>query len=510
MRSQLWILVLPALIATAPTVEAATPRLWTYPAPDQEDYKSQHYTAEVAQNSNPQEVFVYQTLCPWHHYYKQPWVAKIFAADNNWVTFSSIGEVVVTIKPIGVVPESVELRPAPEAVTSAIVDGAVKVTVARPGQYFVLINGEHGMKHPFFIFANPPEEEAPQEGTKGVHYFGPGVHDIGYKYPVKANETVYLAGGALVKGSIHYKGDNVTIRGRGILTDKKLMLERYELAHSQKKAGVANVWDINHDKWYEEGRATIYGEGRNVRIEGLTIIESPFYMVRTHGPGSTFTNLKLLSDLYNNNGIIAGRDHKIIDCFFKVEDDVFCWMSPISETRNCVIWKQTNACMVQMGYGYSYKTYNHLFIDNSIIVDQTCVQNMARGLFGLASSIGTEFDNCLIENMKVYGDTLNLMAIDNLNHPTPWSATPTKPIVLKPITLYFKNVEITGTERGTWWGERVKAIADQPVRSRLRTKNEGSIEITLDNVTINGKRLRCDEDWPNGLLKGGNVTTIYK
>ena len=60
-------------------------------------------------------------------------------------------------------------------------------------------------------------------------------------------------------------------------------------------------------------------------------------------------------------------------------------MSSISETRNCVIWKQTNACMVQLGYGCAYKTYNHLFINNSIIVDQTHVQNMARGLFGLAS-----------------------------------------------------------------------------------------------------------------------------
>ena len=112
--------------------------------------------------------------------------------------------------------------------------------------------------------------------------------------------------------------------------------------------------------------------------------------------------------------------------------------------------------------------------------------------------------------MKVHGDTLNLMAIDNWNNPTPWSATPTKPIVLRAIKLHFKSVEITGTERGNWWGERVKEIADQPVRSRLRTDEEGTIEITLENVTINGKRLRNDEDWPNGLLKEGNVKTIYR
>ena len=98
---------------------------------------------------------------------------------------------VVTIKPIGVIPQSCELRPVGNAVAAAIVDDVVKVTVAKPGQYFVMINGEHGVAHPFFVFANPPEKEVPHEHAKGVHYFGPGVHDNGYQYRIKADETDY-------------------------------------------------------------------------------------------------------------------------------------------------------------------------------------------------------------------------------------------------------------------------------------------------------------------------------
>jgi hypothetical protein len=366
------------------------------------------------------------------------------------------------------------------------------------------------LKHPLFVFANPPEEKSPDAHTPKVHYFGPGVHEIGCQYRVKANETVYLAGGSLVCGSLCYEGDNVTIRGRGILSDKKLMMERIELAKAEKAAGKPNAWDINHDKWFAEKRATIYGNGRNARIEGITIIESPFYVVRTDGSGAVFSNLKLLGDLYNNNGITAGPNHKILGCFLKVEDDVFCWVSPNSETRNCVIWKQTNACMVQLGYGYSYTTANHIFADNTVIVDQTNVQFMALGLLGLASSIGTEFTNCRIENLKVHGDTLNLLAIDNFNNPTPWSSPPRGAIKLRPIKLHFKNVEITGTERGDYWGERLKDLHGTPMRSRLRTRDNGSIEIIFENVSLNGRRLRSDKDWPNGLLKEGNVTTIYK
>jgi hypothetical protein len=338
------------------------------------------------------------------------------------------------------------------------------------------------------------------------------VHDIGPKYAVKAGETVYIAGGALVRGSIAYTGDTVRICGRGILTDRPAMLDRVKSALAEKAAGKPLPWDLNHDRMYEDKTATIYGEwdADNAVVEGITIIESPFYMVRTHGSGTVFRNLKLMGDLYNNNGIVAGPNHKVLDCFFKVEDDVFCWIAPVSETRNCVFWKQDNASLVMMGYGYGYETHGHVMRDNWVIMDRAIVQDMARGLFGLASSIGTQFTDCLIENLKVYGDILCLMAIDNRYRPTPWSARPDGAVKLRPVVLHFRNVEITGTERGTYWGRHLADLKDSPMRSRLRTEEDGSIRVVLENVSINGKRLRSDADWPNGLLRQGNVTVEYR
>jgi hypothetical protein len=394
--------------------------------------------------------------------------------------------------------------------------GKVRVEITRPGQYYVMVKAagdeRHDFDHPLFIFADPPETDVPTQGAPDVHYFGPGVHDIGFQYRVKAAETVYLAGGALVKGSLFFDGAGVRILGRGILTDRKLMLERVQSALAEKAAGKANAWDLNHDQMFRDKWATVYGEwsAPGARIEGITIIESPFYMVRTHGPGTVFRNLKLMGDLYNNNGIVAGTDHKILDCFFKVEDDVFCWMSPVSETRNCVIWKQDNSSMVMLGYGYGYATHGHVFADNWVIVDRTHTEVMARGLFGLAASIGTTFTDCRIENLKVWGDVLSLLTIDNWGRPTPWAAKPEGEVTLRPVELHFRNVEITGTERGTYWGPFVAEFRDAPMRSRLRTEKEGTIRIILENVRINGKRLTSDADWPNGLLKQGQVTVEYR
>lgn len=501
--------------ALAPAAPAAD-RLWVYPSAGHEEYRSSRYRLRVEQGARREPLFCYRTQSIWHHEYPEAWTQDLFPKENHWATFSFSGKVTVIAEPVSGPAVGVEVRPDPPGVAASVQGGKVRVEISRPGQYCLLVKlrGSAGNEfdHPLFLFANPPEAAAPRKGAPGVHYFGPGVHDIGFKYPVKAGETVYIAGGALVKGSIAFTGDGVRIMGRGILTDRKLMLERVQSALAAKAAGNASPWTPKHDRMYEQKWATIYGDWNANRalIEGITIIESPFYVVRTHGSGLTFRNLKLLGDLYNNNGIVSGPSHRILDCFFKVEDDVFCWMSPVSETRNCVIWKQDNASLVMMGYGYDYATSGHVMRDNWIIMDKTTVQDMARGLFGLASSTGTQFTDCRIEGLKVYGDTLCLLAIDNRYRPTPWSATPTGEVKLKPVELHLKDVEITGTEKGSYWGSGMADLIGTPMRSRLRTEKEGTIRIVLENVRINGKRLRSDADWPNGLLREGAVTVEYR
>lgn len=506
----------PATGALAAAQAVPERQLWVYPAPDQEAYRSERYRVTVGQAGRAEEAFCYQIRSPWHHEYPAPWTAQFFPVGNHWASFSFGGAVTVWVEPIGITPIGVEVRPDPPGVAASVEDGRVRVDISRPGQYYVLVKADgqprHDFDHPLFLFANPPEVDVPEPDAPGVHYFGPGVHDIGFQYRVGPGETVYLAGGAFVRGSLFYEGSGVRIHGRGILSDRELMLERIRLAAEDRAAGSPNPWDRGHDDMFRDKWATIYGDygADGALIEGITLIESPFYMVRTHGEGTEFRNLKLMSDLYNNNGIVAGPNHRILDCFFKVEDDVFCWMSPVSETRGCVIWKQDNGAVVQLGYGYSYATQGHVFANNWIIRDTATVEVMDRALFGLASSTGAAFTDCQIENLKVWGDVLSFLAIDNWDRPTPWAHTPEGEVTLGPIELTFRNVEIMGTEAGSYWGPRMEDLVDGPMRSRLRTEGAGSVRIVLDDVRINGRRLRGDADWPNGLLRQGDVTVEYR
>ena len=49
-----------------------------------------------------------------------------------------------------------------------------------------------------------------------VIYFGPGIHKP-ERIALSSGQTLYIAGGAIVKGGVAISGDNIKIKGRGIL-----------------------------------------------------------------------------------------------------------------------------------------------------------------------------------------------------------------------------------------------------------------------------------------------------
>jgi len=56
------------------------------------------------------------------------------------------------------------------------------------------------------LFANPPECDVPQPDAPNLLYFGPGIHEVSHVV-VSNNQTVYVAGGAVVRGRLLVAGD---------------------------------------------------------------------------------------------------------------------------------------------------------------------------------------------------------------------------------------------------------------------------------------------------------------
>jgi len=92
-------------------------------------------------------------------------------------------------------------------------DNVITITLEGPQKLSIEPEGKKG---PLLLFANPMEQDRPQPDAQNVIYFGPGLHQPG-AIRVRDGQTLYLAGGALVKGAIAAKGSNLRICGRGIL-----------------------------------------------------------------------------------------------------------------------------------------------------------------------------------------------------------------------------------------------------------------------------------------------------
>jgi hypothetical protein len=478
------------------------------PGPD-ERYRSPHYQVTV---DDAGAAFVYYRENGWK---KVPdkkgdnWECTAMSSDNNWVALSapsSRGKIGLTIRPTGIAATKAELFPEKPGNTIAVgADGAVKVSIqltdGQASYYFVRINGENGNKHPLFIFADPPESDIPARGP-GVHFFEPGVHDIGPHYALKGGETVYIAAGAVVRGTITANGPGrVVVRGRGVLSGELLQEEwiRHKRGFVEKPKD-ARSWGIAPMIWNDD-------ESGETIVEGITVIDAPSYNLTLRSRQMKVQNVKLLAWNYSTDGInFAGG--LVENCFLKVNDDLFPLFRSGLIARNLVIWKQLNAAVFQFGYGYDTVVKDCLAERIDIVRDETNVQCGARAIISLEASKGCSFTGIRFQDIKVYGDTLNLLAIDNLDQDTPWSAN-IKDVKLREIDLALKRITITGTERGQWWTPFMDRKG-QPMRSRLRTAGSGSIRVEFDDVKINGVPLRSEKDFPNGLEASGDVKLNFR
>ena len=124
-----------------------------------------------------------------------------FGGNYAFANFDLAGEVDVRITSTRSL-RNVVLRPA--GVKTRLEDDHT-LLVSLPGPRKISIEPD-GKKGPLLLFANPLEKDPPKPDAPGVIYFGPGVHKPG-KIELGSNQTLYLAGGAVVKGGVIARGE---------------------------------------------------------------------------------------------------------------------------------------------------------------------------------------------------------------------------------------------------------------------------------------------------------------
>lgn len=190
----------------------------------------------------------------------------------------------------------VDIRPKHRKVAFTVENGTIQFDLDEPCQLSIELDGD--IERPLFLFANPLEKRVPKPDSKRVRYFGPGKVYEAREIVLKSGETLYIAGGAVVRGRVRAEGArNVKVRGRGILDG----------SHRDYKTQMLK-----------------FSACTNVDLEGITILNSyGWTVVPVKSDNVKIENVKIVGWRDNDDGvdIVGCRNLAIVDSFLRTKDD---------------------------------------------------------------------------------------------------------------------------------------------------------------------------------------------
>jgi hypothetical protein len=407
----------------------------TYPRPDG-IVGSEHYRVSVTQGGRTQPSFVYAVNAQWK---------SNRSKDTAWTTFSFDGRVTVQVTKLRGTFSRCRVLPSSRGITPQITGNSVCFDLDRPAK--LAVEFDESIEHPLLIFADPPERDLPRRDDPNVVWFAPGVHELAEPLEAKAGQTIYLAGGAYVKGRVTGRdASKVRVIGRGVLSGENFPKGGAHLLHLRG-------WKT-----------------REALIEGVTLINSPHFNIVAEGFQNTVRNVKMIGWWFSTDGVDAGGRGCVEDCFFKVNDDAIKLYFSGTSVRDCVIWQLENGAPFQISWNMPSDQHGLRVSDCDVIRVEHQWKNDNEAVFCAIHGGTARMNDYLFENIRIENARWRLVSL--VTKPNEFAPGVTQPGSISNVT--FRNI-----------------TADGPftLPSRLRGFNAQSrIEaVTFNNVRVNGK-----------------------
>ena len=258
---------------------------------------------------------------------------------------------------------SVKILPTSFGIMPAIKGNTVSFEVSKHQHITVEVNGDHIRS--LHLFVNPEETDIPDPNDPDVIYFGPGIHEITSVSVIGDNKTVYIAGGAVVRGilsdeepgrrgaSFVLRGKNISFRGRGIFDQGLVPRTR--------------------------GRQTMSVTVDGFLLEGVVLCNSSTWTVSLRDCNNVhINNLKLFGHRANSDGIDinSSLDVLVENSFLRTWDDLIVVKTLRGSNqdagrihvRKCVLYNEI-AHALSIGAELTRNVEDVLFEDCDIIGD---------------------------------------------------------------------------------------------------------------------------------------------
>ncbi|MDL2209044.1 endo-polygalacturonase [Parabacteroides sp. OttesenSCG-928-O15] len=440
-------------------------KLVTWPAPEGATLNDD-FTVKVRQSGGKwQDVPAYSVKVAAMVNYKKT------EENASMATFDFSGEVEVSVTSNRGRIQTARVRPLSCEITPQVKGNTLTFKLDNPRNLSVEVNGD--IFHNLHLFANPVEEYIPDPQDPDLIYFGPGIHTPEReRFRIPSGKTVYLAGGAVLKGGLLMdKVRDVKILGRGIIDP------------SEVKMGVR------------------IANSKNILVEGIVTSQCA-----TGGSDSvTIRNVKSISSFQWGDGMNVFASNNVL------YDGVFCRNSDDCTTvygtrmgfvggcknitmQNATLWADV-AHPIFIGihgnveYPEILENLNYINID---ILDHQEAQVDYQGC--LAINAGDEnlirnvrFENIRIEDFRE-GQIVNLRIFYNEKY----CKAPGRGIE----NILFKDISYTGENAN------LSIIAGYNTERKVK-------DIRFENLRINGKVISDDMPDKPGWYKTADMAPFF-
>ena len=318
----------------------------------------------------------------------------------SFSTFDFSGSATIKIKSLMAI-KWLDLLPSSLNIDHFMVDEyTFEFTLEEPADVTVLLNNDRN--NALHLLTNKPEINQPVPGEEGVLFYKAGeTYDVGV-LDLKDDQTLYIEGGARLKGMIRVRdAKNVRILGRGMIdgTDNK----------SQ-----------GNGRFKDEPWRLIYMENASqVKVAGITLYNSLKWTIHTYDCSDLeFDHINIVNSDYGSDGIdISGCQRvKITNSFLRTNDDCVVLKSlsfaensyyPNPRRQNpdveeilvegCTLWNMPYGNCFEIGFELRCsKVKNVIYRDCDVIMQQ------GRGaVFSIHNSDNAVVENILYDNIRV-------------------------------------------------------------------------------------------------------------